>query len=46
MKTDTDQIEKQNFLKVFAEQENVLSNNAEILLKKRGQLIDSLQRII
>ena len=36
MKTDTDQIEKQNFLKVFAEQENVLSNNAEILLKKRG----------
>ena len=46
MKTDTDQNEKQNFLKVFAEQENVLSNNAEILLKKRGQLIDSLQRII
>ena len=36
MKTDTDQSEKQNFLKVFAEQENVLSNNAEILLKKRG----------
>ena len=39
IKTDiTDQSEEEKN-KIFAEQENVLSN-AEILLKKRGELID------
>ena len=43
MKTDiTDQSEEEK-KKIFAEQENVLSN-AEMLLKKRGELIDQFSK--
>ena len=43
LKTDiTDQSEEQK-KKIFAEQENVLSN-AEMLLKKRGELIDQFSK--
>ena len=45
LKTDiTDQSEEQK-KKIFAKQENVLSN-AEMLLKKRGELIDQFSKNI
>ena len=44
IKTDITDHSEEEKKKIFAEQENVLSN-AEMLLKKRGELIDQLSKI-
>ena len=43
MKTDIADQSKEEIKKIFAEQENVFSN-AEMLLKKRGELIDQFSK--
>ena len=43
MKTDSADQSEEEKKKIFAEQENVLSN-AEMLLKKRGELIDQFSK--
>ena len=44
IKTDITDHSEEEKKKIFVEQENVLSN-AEMLLKKRGELIDQLSKI-